>query len=539
MWRWITRGGLISGCLLAFLSSGAFAQDFVGFVDKPADGQTVYGMVLIQGWALAEDEISRVDLYVDDQFQHSANINVPRTDIVQQYPDWQGIQGRKPGFNTGFTASRFSNGAHTIHLLVTTDDGKVWEVGRRTVVIDNSINQSPFGYVDIPNDSSIFDAHGAFPVAGWAADTDGISRVDVLIDGFVLQGAIHGDARPDVGNAFPDLPAALFSGFIANIDTTAIQDGVHTLQVRATDARGFSRMIGRRTIQVFNSENNLRPFGFLDRPLRDSVLYGTGCGDIDEGPVIISPQVPFDPDAYITHVNGWALDLGARENTGRVSYVELLIDGVPWYSTDDCQWVDEIGDYVNCYGEPRMDVAKYYPTFPDAPRSGFVFALDVGALLRAGVPPGLHSMKVRVGDQEQTFADIPNTAGIPVYFTCADLDDDFASIGFIDYPSGLEFLQGTVTFHGWALDQNINGVNSVQIWVDGQFLGLALYGYPRTDVKAAYPAIANSLNSGWGFTFDTTQIADGRHRVTVRVLDMAGNTSEIGSVDFVVDNPQN
>jgi len=196
-----------------------------------------------------------------------------------------------------------------------------------------------------------------------------------------------------------------------------------------------------------------------------------------------------------------------------------------------------LGAYINCYGFLRQDVARYYPTYPDSPRSGFMFALDVGALIRAGVPPGHHDLKVRVGDREQTFADVPHTAGIPVFFTCADADEDFASIGYIDYPSGRDFVKGTVTFFGWAIDDNDDGVENVEIWVDGTFSGVAIYGHPRTDVRASYPTISNSLYSGWTFTFDTTQLSDGPHRMTVRVRDMEGFTSEIGSRDFVVDNP--
>jgi hypothetical protein len=37
---------------------------------------------------------------------------------------------------------------------------------------------------------------------------------------------------------------------------------------------------------------------------------------------------------------------------------------------------------------------------------------------------------------------------------------------------------------------------------------------------------------------DTTQLADGRHRLTVTALNSGGVRSEIGSVDFYVDNIQ-
>lgn len=532
MWRRVARGLIFYG--LVAIAPVAYAQNFVGFVETPREGDIVSGMVTVRGWALDQQQIARVDLYVDNQFQHSANINMPRIDVVEAYPDWEGIHTRLPGFETGFSAARFSNGAHTIHMVVTTTDNRSFEIGRRTINVDNSINQAPFGFVDIPTVTGIFDANGSFPVVGWAIDTDGVARVDVEIDGLNMQSAIYGDPRPDVGNAYPDLPAALFSGFVAHVDTTRVEDGVHVMTIRVTDRQGLSRTIGRRNIQIFNSTNNLRPFGFLDEPKRDATLYGTNCAVVPD--CQFSPCAPLNITSHITPVRGWALDLGTREDLGRVSYAELMIDGVVWYSTDACTFNAQLGGYINCYGLPRFDVSRYYPTYPDAPRAGFLFTLDVGGLLARGVRPGRHVLKVRVGDQEQTFADIPNTSGIPVFFECAEATTDFSSIGYIDFPTNQDYVKGNVTFHGWALDEN-NGVQNVEIFVDGVPMGLATYGYSRPDVQAAYPTILGAVNSGWRFTLDTTQLSDARHRLTVRVLDRFGHRAIIGSVDFYVDNP--
>ncbi|HVT43578.1 MAG TPA: Ig-like domain-containing protein [Thermoanaerobaculia bacterium] len=534
MWRRVTRG-LVLSSLFTLLLPALHAQGFIGSIDSPVDGERLSGVVLVRGWALDEQPISRVDLYIDDQFQFPANLNLPRIDVVAAYPNWPGIQTRQPGFIIGFSTNRFPDGPHTIHFRVTTLDNRTSELGRRTVVIDNSINQSPIGWIDIPDTSSVFDANGSFPVVGWAVDTDGVARIDVLVDGLNMQSAIYGDPRPDVGNTFPDLPAAAFSGFVANVDTTRLLDGVHTLTVRATDRLGFTRNMGSRTVQVFNNTNNLRPFGFLDEPLRDAELFGT-CEGLEQPVCQISPCTPFDIDNHLTPVRGWALDLGTRSDTGRVAYIELLIDGVRYYSTDDCSFNSDLGAYVNCYGLTRFDVARYYPNYPDAPRSGFLFTLDVGVLMASGVRPGLHVMKLRVGDQEQTFSEIPGTAGIPVFFRCAEDRNDFPSFGYIDFPTSMDFVGGTVTFFGWALDQSFGGVRNVEIFVDGNLMGMAAYGSVRADVREAYPIISNSLHSGWTFTLDTRQLSDAQHRLTVQVVDNAGNRTIIGSRDFVVDN---
>jgi len=535
MWRWVTRG-LVVGCLFLLFPAAVFAQQFVAVLETPQEGETVSGMVLVRGFALDQADISRVDLLVDDQFQHSANINIPRIDVIQAYPDYKGIQTRRPGFMVGFSASRFPDGAHTISVRVITGDNRSFEIGRRTIIINNSINQSPFGSVDIPDTSAIFDVNGSFPVVGWAADIDGVKSVDILVDNLTYQAAVYGDPRPDVGNTFPDLPSALLSGFVAFVDSTRIPEGVHSLAVRVTDRLGLARIIRRQNIQVFNSTNNLRPFGYIDEPLRDAVLYGT-CNQLT-APCQVSPCPPnFQPNEHITPVRGWALDLGTREDTGRIAYAELLIDGARVTSTDNCRFDTNLNAYVDCKGIARYDVSRYYPNYPDAPRAGYVFALDVGELIaQRFFRPGGHTLKVRVGDQEQTFADIPNTSGIPVFFTCSSDRQDFASLGYIDYPPKFEFLNGTVTFFGWAVDEN-NGVQNVELLIDGVLLGIAQYGSQRTDVQAAYPTIFNSLFSGWRFTFDTRQLSDARHRLTVRVLDRQGNRSEIGSIDFFVDNP--
>ena len=103
-------------------------------------------------------------------------------------------------------------------------------------------------------------------------------------------------------------------------------------------------------------------------------------------------------------------------------------------------------------------------------------------------------------------------------------------------PATFDYVKGNVTFQGWAASE-VDVVQSVEITVDGDFIGLAQYGYPRPDVQQAYPFFANSLHSGWQFTMDTTKLSNSRHRLVVRVMDPAGLRTEIGSVDFYVQNP--
>ena len=534
MWRWVTRG-LVLASLAALLSPSLIAQTpggVIGQLELPDPAVVQGGVVLVRGFVFDPAQISRIELFVDDQFQYPVVMNLPRLDIVEAYPNYPGLHNSfSPGFQIGFLASRFTNGNHTVYVKVYFSNGNVDILGARTITIDNTLKQSPFGSVDQPDFSATYNASGSFPLVGWAAAADGIAHVDVYIDGGNIQSAMYGDMRPDVGQSFPDFPAATYSGFIANVDTTRVQDGVHLIEVRAVGKNGVTRLIGVRNVQILNAEDTLKPFGVIDYPEKDAVLYGTQCG-VNAGPPVVSP--PVRPTSHIEMVRGWALDLGTRTDTGRVEILELMVDGVRYLSTDDCTL--PFGGFANCYGVPRYDVERFYPNYPDAPRAGYIFTLDVGALLNPpfSLSQGNHQLKVRVSDNAGNVTELPGPQGLNVFFKCADQTFDSPSFGFIDIPTSFDYVGGTVVFQGWALD--FDGITAVEMIVDGNYIGQAQYGFPRPDVAQQNPNFIDGVHSGWHFTMDTKVLGNTRHRLTARVLDARGNRNEIGSVDFYVFN---
>jgi GT2 family glycosyltransferase/SAM-dependent methyltransferase len=82
------------------------------------------------------------------------------------------------------------------------------------------------------------------PVHGWVLAESGVERLEVGLPG-VAAGARMGVARPDVARSFPGVPGSRTCGFTAEIDTSAVPDGLHILHVKA-----FSRGGAVREIQV-------------------------------------------------------------------------------------------------------------------------------------------------------------------------------------------------------------------------------------------------------------------------------------------------
>jgi hypothetical protein len=545
----LAMGGLL-------LASGAAGQGF-GAIETPAAGQTVSGIVQVAGWASDFKQVSKVELYIDGILTNRADTNLPRPDILTQYPALALGPNQNPGYLTSFLARLYGNGPHSVSILVTESDQSTFTLGPVAVIVDNTINQPPIGWVDVPAGEGFPGANGSLGVVGWALDDVAVDHIDFLIDnqivataiGYGLPGstAFYGGARPEVRAAYPDVPNSLYSGFVANLNTTGLINGVHSLDIRATDNLGASAVIGSRTIQIVNDPANLGPFGFLDFPLDKSSLICSSGGNGG------SPSPPAPPGAIFNYISGWALSTGTQPGLGSVVWVELRLDGgVVSNTSTDC--IQAGGKLFNCYGLNRPDVAQVFPGYLNGDNAGYQFTvgfvpdpvldgffdvvlprsdglLNLSNFTRAGK----HTLAVYAGSDEGLSREI---ASISVDLLCDINSTNNPAIGYIDSPAVDSEVAGLLAIYGWAWD--FQSVHNLEVDIDGQLLaqsddGSAIYGTYRPDVPANDPRVG-STNVGWLAVMDTTKVGDGVHEVEVYVIDNASQRSEIGRRQFVVNN---
>ena len=550
-----TIGALVLLTLL--LPINAYAET-IFWLDTPADGATVFGLVEVNGFVVdsgqqcgpqwtwntcqwADALVSKIDLYVDDEFVATADLDQPRYDILQAYPWYAGTPYARPGFVTSFDSNDYSDGSHTLFLRVTFSDQTTQDYGLRSVVVDNDFNQAPLGQLELPGSNQPM--NGVFPVTGWALDDESIDFIEILVDGLAMGNAVTGIHRPDIAHRFPTDPDAEYSGFVRMLNTTSLNNGIHVIAVRVMDNEGASRVIGRRFVQTFNTGSNLPPFGKIDWPVANHVMRAEGCTPVGGVVPPWSGDVFQNPD-NVEMVVGWALDVGSRTDFGGVAYVELLLDGaiVPMNGNDDPSntslpsfyWAPADWDF-NYYGHERMDVQRLYVDIPNSKHSGFSFLMDVSFLiLGRGYSEGLHLIKVRAGDRENNVTDI---AQLPVIFDCND-DPDDAAWGDIWTPEHMELEAGTVTVTGFVMD--FLRIDAVEIWVDGVHIGNADYPLLSPNLGDLYPwmPLVFSNNSGFAYDLDTVaaHLADGEHSIVVWTEDIRGGRSIIGERRFVLDN---
>ncbi|MEH7414150.1 Ig-like domain-containing protein [Neobacillus drentensis] len=214
-------------------------------------------------------------------------------------------------------------------IAVLTTNNKSLSYGIETINKISSLvwNEIPkhypsIGVMDAPTISSTI--NGQSMVKGWFLDENGVSKVDILIDGAVAVQAVYGDARADVQNAYPQYNNGK-AGFHYTLDTTKFRDGKHTIAIRETGKNGRVTTLPSKTINIANVK------GYLDNPLSGTNLIG------------------------IQNVSGWFLD------ESEAAKIDVMVDG------------KTAGQAI--YGDTRTDVQKAYPQYNNG-KAGFHYPLD-------------------------------------------------------------------------------------------------------------------------------------------------------------------
>jgi hypothetical protein len=269
-------------------SVGGFPSPCTPEVCSPSLFNVVIGWALDVGSALDRGQVSYLELLLDGQIiantrSDCIQVNgaltncygINRPDVARLYSGY--VNADNAGFNFSFflgrnedngqiqilsprTASGLpelvgftTGGKHTLAIRAGDEEETVTQFGAMSVDILCELqggDQPAFGYVDEPTDYEFI--NGIFEVVGWATDFQGVSRVEVDVDGQVVGIANYGLLRPDVPKNDFRVTSA-FVGFGFPLDTTALSDSPHDLVIYVVDRDANRTEIGRRKFVVNNN----------------------------------------------------------------------------------------------------------------------------------------------------------------------------------------------------------------------------------------------------------------------------------------------
>ena len=140
-------------------------------LEGPKANESYSGLGTLRGWAVAEEGIDYVEIYIDDVFFQNAPYGGKRLDVGNIFPEVEGSSDS--GYALAFNYSNLSEGSHTIKAVAVTNSG-------RQIEKTSGISVAKF-HKDFIRPSDEVDLNSA----SCSVSDSEISVIDALIDGRV------------------------------------------------------------------------------------------------------------------------------------------------------------------------------------------------------------------------------------------------------------------------------------------------------------------------------------------------------------------
>jgi hypothetical protein len=253
-------------------SSGQTSGPFGDFA-TPTHGSTVRSSVPFTGWVLDDIGVQCVQLFREANgslvyIGDAVFVEGARPDVQQAYPGYPNNYKAGWGYMmlTNFLPNN-GNGIFNIHALATDTEGNQVTLGVKTIICDNANAVKPFGAMDTPTQGGVASGN-QFINWGWvltpqpnSIPTDG-STINVWVDGVNIGHPTYNNYRSDIAGLFPGYANSDGAVGYFYLDTTAYENGVHTIQWTATDDAGNTDGIGSRYFTIGNiGENRVQGAG--------------------------------------------------------------------------------------------------------------------------------------------------------------------------------------------------------------------------------------------------------------------------------------
>ncbi len=235
---------------------------FCDEAELSADGQ-----LAVVGWAISATGISSVNVSLDGDELGEAKLGFVRHDVGDQYVMIP--MARHSGFRFAGKVPIAGADERTLRLVARNGLGDTVELavpvlrsearppqpaprpdGDRAEAIRLQIDSPVIveGIVSEP-------ISGCLTIDGWALCRSGVERLEMHLDGRRLGNAHHGLTRQDVGQAFPDWPNSVRSGFAFHCPPRLLRNGAHVAEVVVIGA-GAERLSRSFHFDVHKSDDD-------------------------------------------------------------------------------------------------------------------------------------------------------------------------------------------------------------------------------------------------------------------------------------------
>ena len=477
---------------LSLLPTATTAPPF-GYVDSPIQGAGgINGAIPISGWALDDFEVAGVTICrapvageiiaANPNCGGAAQVFVGHAVFIEgARPDVQAAYATYPKNNIGGWGFMLltnmlpnqGNGRFEFSVYARDREGRTALIGTRAITCDNAFATRPFGTIDTPGQGDAV-AGSSYVNFGWALTPapkqipiDG-STLMVYVDGVPVGSPSYNHYRSDIATLFPGLANSAGPVGFKLIDTTTLQEGLHTIVWTATDSAGMTSGLGSRYFRVFNGSS-----AGTTAAVSAASNARSPHADIEGVPLEASPVLgrrSWEPDAPWQHyaagpsgrvvlrgeeIDRFELGLGGQQGESIVGYLRVGEDLGPL----------PIGS--------KLDSRT--GSFTWSPGVGFIGTYDLVFVRQSG-GRAIARREVRV-------VLAPKGSG------------HVGTQVVIDTPRSQQDVAQPFVLGGWAADLDAaagTGIDAIHVWAypltggAPVFLGAATYGGARPDVAAVH-----------------------------------------------------
>lgn len=259
-----------------------------GALDSPADNSTeLAGSIPVTGWALDDIQVDKVEIWraaVAGETATGGRVYIgdatlvpdARPDVEAAYPDYP--MARRAGWGYMLLSHYLpssggapGNGTFQLMAIAKDKEGNQTTLGTRTISVNNAASQKPFGTIDTPVQGSTISGT-SYVNFGWALTPrpasiplDG-STIRVAIDGVVRGTVAYNNNRADIATLFPGYNNSTGAVGYLRIDTTTLDNGLHTIAWLVRDDAGHADGLGSRYFTVYNAPGTAKPHALPELP---------------------------------------------------------------------------------------------------------------------------------------------------------------------------------------------------------------------------------------------------------------------------------
>jgi hypothetical protein len=241
-----------------------------GEFTTPINRSTVSGSVPFTGWVLDDIGVNSVQLFREEGHSlkyigDAVMVEGARPDVEAAYPGYP--NNYKSGWGYMMLTNVLPGGegifTMTIHAEATDAEGHRVSLGTKTITVDNVNAVKPFGTIEIPAQGGAATGSG-FINFGWVLTPlpntipgDG-STIRVMVDCVPVGNPVYNQYRQDIAQLFPGYNNSDGAVGYFYLDTTAYENGVHTIQWTVSDDAGNTNGIGTRYFTIQNSSQDAK-----------------------------------------------------------------------------------------------------------------------------------------------------------------------------------------------------------------------------------------------------------------------------------------